>query len=242
MTGTERHRMARREERHRPGIPGPSEMAWALIFAVTKRIGIEDREIRAGGWQKGYPINLAGKTLGLAGLGHLGAAWFRSPRHSAWKWSPGARTSPTNGPRSSACAVSKEQLLRQSDALGIFLVLSERTKGLFGRRNSRSCDRPPFLINISRGPIVDEDALVEALHTGKLAGAGLDVFAREPLAKDSPLRSLENVVVTPHLGYATEYGFRTSWQQMSEDITAYLRGTPIRVVEEPAALPPMAYR
>ena len=89
---------------------------------------------------------------------------------------------------------------------------------------------------------MDEDALVEALRTGKLAGAGLDVFAHEPLAKDSPLRSLENVVVIPHLGYATEQGFRTSWQRMSEDITAYLRGTPIRVVDDPSALPSMAYR
>jgi phosphoglycerate dehydrogenase-like enzyme len=228
---------------HRPGIPGPSEMAWALIFAVTKRIGIEDREIRAGGWQKGYPINLAGKTLGLAGLGHLGGAMVPVAKALgmdvlAWSQNLTDERTAQLGVRH----VSKEELLRESDVLAIFLVLSERTKGLFGREELALMRPTSFLVNISRGPIVDEDALIQALRTGKLAGAGLDVFGREPLAKDSPLRSLDNVVVIPHLGYATEQGFRTSWRRMSEDITAYLRGTPIRVVDNPAALPSMAYR
>jgi phosphoglycerate dehydrogenase-like enzyme len=227
----------------RPGIPGPSEMAWALIFAVTKRIGIEDREIRAGGWQKGYPINLAGKTLGLAGLGQLGGAMVPVAKALgmdviAWSQNLADERAAELGVQ----RVSKEDLLGESDVLGIFLVLSERTKGLFGREELALMRPTSVLVNISRGPIVDEDALVEALQTGKLAGAGLDVFAREPLAKDSPLRSLENVVLTPHLGYASEQGFRRSWQRMSEDITSYLRGTSIRVVDDPRALPPMAYR
>jgi phosphoglycerate dehydrogenase-like enzyme len=227
----------------RPGIPGPAEMAWGLIFAVTKRTGIEDREVRAGGWQKGYPILLAGKTLGLAGLGTLGGAMVPVAKALgmdviAWSENLTDHRTAELGVRH----VSKAELLRESDVLGIFLVLSERTKGLFGREELALMRPTSFLVNISRGAIVDEDALVEALRTGKLAGAGLDVFAREPLAKDSPLRSLENVVAIPHLGYATEEGFRGWWQRMSEDITAYLHGTPIRVVDDPAALPPMAYR
>jgi phosphoglycerate dehydrogenase-like enzyme len=227
----------------RPGIPEPSEMAWALIFAVAKRIGIEDREIRAGGWLTGYPITLGGKTLGLAGLGRLGGAMV--PVAHALGMDVIAWSENLTDERTAALGVrhvSKDELVAESDVLGIFLVLSERTKGLFGHEELARMRPGSVLVNISRGPIVDEDALVDALQTGTIAGAGLDVFAREPLAKDSPLRSLENVVVMPHLGYVTEEGFRTAWRKMSENVTAYLRGTPIRVVEDPAALPPMAFR
>jgi phosphoglycerate dehydrogenase-like enzyme len=226
-----------------PGIPAPSEMAWALILAVTKRIGLEDREIRAGGWQTGFPTILAGKTLGLAGLGRLGGAMVSVARALgmdviAWSENLTDERTAELGVRH----VSKDELLRESDILGIFLVLSERTKDLFGRDELALMRPGSVLVNISRGPIVNEDALVEALQSGQLAGAGLDVFAREPLAPDSPLRSLENVVVIPHLGYVTEEGFRAAWQKMSEDIVAYLAGAPIRLIDNSAALPPMAVR
>jgi phosphoglycerate dehydrogenase-like enzyme len=99
-----------------------------------------------------------------------------------------------------------------------------------------------ILVNISRGPIVEEAALIDALRSGHLAGAGLDVFDREPLPADHPFRSLDNVVVTPHIGYVTEQGFRASWSRMAEDVSAYLAGTPIRLVTDPADLPRMAPR
>ena len=108
--------------------------------------------------------------------------------------------------------------------------------------SSPSAGAMNILVNISRGPIVDEEALIGALRSGQLAGAGLDVFDREPLPADHPFRSLENVVVTPHIGYVTEQGFRASWERMAEDVAAYLAGSPIRVVTDPADCPPMAPR
>jgi D-3-phosphoglycerate dehydrogenase len=102
--------------------------------------------------------------------------------------------------------------------------------------------RGAILVNISRGPIVEEGALIEALRSGHLAGAGLDVFDREPLPADHPFRSLENVVVSPHVGYVTEQGFRGAWKRMAEDVAAYLAGAPIRVVTDPADCPPMVPR
>lgn len=216
----------------RPGISSPAEMAWALIFAVTKRIGIEDREIRAGGWQTGFPVPLSGMTLGLAGLGKLGAMMVEPARAFGMDivaWSENLTDDRANalGVR----RVSKETLLQKSDVLGIFLVLSDRTRGLFQRYDLAQMKRTAFIVNISRGPIIDEAALIEALQNGQIAGAGLDVFDREPLAINNPLRSMQNAVLMPHVGYVTEEGFRFSFSRMAEDIEAFLRGTPIRVID-----------
>ena len=223
------------------GLPTPSEMAWALIFAVAKRIGIEDRAIRAGGWQTGFPVPLAGKTLGLLGAGRLGGAMVPVAQAlglDVIAWSPNLTEE--------RCAelgvswVTKDELLSAADVLGVFLVLSERSRNTLRADDLAKMKAGAILVNISRGPIVDEEALIEALRSGQLAGAGLDVFDREPLPPDHPFRSLENVVVTPHIGYVTEQGFRTAWQRMAEDVAAYLAGSPIRVVTDPADWPPMA--
>jgi phosphoglycerate dehydrogenase-like enzyme len=115
--------------------------------------------------------------------------------------------------------------------LGIFLVLSDRSRGLFGASDLALMKPSSFIVNISRGPIIDEQALISALASNKLAGAGLDVFDEEPLPRDHPFRSMENVVLMPHLGYVTEPLFRMSFQRMAEDVVAYLAGNPIRVVE-----------
>jgi len=222
------------------GLPTPSEMAWALIFAVAKRTGIEDRDIRAGGWQTGFPIPLAGKTLGLLGAGNLGGAMVPVARAFGMDvvaWSQNltdARCAELGVTR-----VTKDQLLSSADVLGVFLVFSERSRNTLRADDLARMKRGAILVNISRGPIVEEAALVEALRSGHLAGAGLDVFDREPLPLDHPFRSLDNVVVTPHVGYVTEQGFRTAWQRMAEDVAAYLAGTPIRVVTDPADCPPM---
>ena len=224
-----------------PGLPAPSEMAWALIFAVAKRIGIEDRVIRAGGWQTGFPIPLGGKTLGLLGAGRLGGAMVpvaKALGMNVVAWSQNLTEA--------RCAelgitkVTKDELLSSADVLGVFLVFSERSRNTLRADDLAKMKPGSILVNISRGPLVEENALVEALRSGHLAGAGLDVFDREPLPADHPFRSLDNVVVTPHIGYVTEQLFRTSWQRMAEDAAAYLAGSPIRVVTDPADLPPMA--
>src|SRR5205814_9302706 len=126
--------------------------------------------------------------------------------------------------------VTKDELLSSSDVLGVFLVFSERSRNTLRADDLARMKRGAILVNISRGPIVEEAALVEALRSGHLAGAGLDVFDREPLPADHPFRSLDNVVVTPHVGYVTEHGFRTAWQRIAEDVAAYLAGVPIRGV------------
>ena len=216
-------------------------MAWALTFAVAKRIGIEDRNIRAGGWQLGFPVPLAGKTLGLLGAGRLGGAMVpvaRALGMDVIAWSPNLTDE--------RCAelgvswVSKEQLLATADVLGVFLVFSERSRNTLRAADLAAMKAGAILVNISRGPLVEEQALIGALRSGHLAGAGLDVFDREPLPADHPFRSLDNVVVTPHIGYVTEQGFRTAWPRMAEDVRAYLSGAPVRVVTDPADCPPMA--
>jgi phosphoglycerate dehydrogenase-like enzyme len=222
------------------GLPSPSEMAWALIFAVAKRIGIEDRVIRAGGWQTGFPIPLAGKTLGLVGAGHLGGAMVpvaKALGMDVVAWSQ--NLTDERCAELGVTRVTKEELLSASDVVGIFLVFSERSRNTLRADDLARMKRGAILVNISRGPIVEEAALIEALRSGHLAGAGLDVFNREPLPADHPFRSLDNVVVSPHVGYVTEQLFRNSWKLMAEDVAAYLSGTPIRVVTDPADCPPM---
>jgi phosphoglycerate dehydrogenase-like enzyme len=228
---------------HEParGLPAPSEMAWALIFAVAKRTGIEDRVIRSGGWQTGFPIPLAGKTLGLLGAGRLGGAMVPVAKAFgmdvvAWSQNLTEQRCAELG----VAKVTKDELLSSADILGVFLVFSERSRNTLRAHDLAKMKRGAILVNISRGPIVDEPALIDALRSGRLAGAGLDVFDCEPLPVDHPFRSLDNVVVTPHVGYVTEGLFRTAWRLMAEDVAAYLAGVPVRLVTDPADCPPMA--
>ncbi len=223
------------------GLPAPSEMAWALILAVAKRTGIEDRAIRAGGWQTGFPVLLAGRTLGLLGAGHLGGAMV--PVAKAFGMDVVAWSQNLTRERCAELGVTKvtkDELLSSADILGVFLVFSERSRNTLRAGDLAKMKPGAILVNISRGPIVEEAALIEALRSGHLAGAGLDVFDREPLSADHPFRSLDNVVVTPHIGYVTEHLFRAAWQRMAQDVAAYLAGSPIRVVTDPADCPPMA--
>ncbi len=224
-----------------PGLPAPSELAWALIFAVAKRTGIEDRNIRAGGWQTGFPVTLAGKKLGLIGAGNLGGAMVPVARALgmdvvAWSQNLTEERCAELG----VMKVTKEELLASADVPGVFLVFSERSRSTLDAEGLAKIKPGAILVNISRGPIVEEAALVEVLRAGHLAGAGLDVFDREPLPADHPFRSLDNVVVTPHVGYVTERLFRTGWQRMAEDVAAYRKGAPIRDVTDQADCPPMA--
>jgi phosphoglycerate dehydrogenase-like enzyme len=214
-----------------PGIPSTAEVAWALVLAVCKRVTIEDRAIRAGGWQLDLPRNLAGSTLGLAGLGHLGAAMVGPARAfgmDVMAWSE--NLTPQRAAALSVRRVSKDELLADSDIVSIHLVLSERTRGLFGAGELARMKPTAVLINTSRGPIVDERALIAALRAGTIAAAGLDVYDREPLPAGHELTTLENVVLLPHLGYVSEPGLRHMYGQVVEDIAAFLAGVPIRVI------------
>jgi phosphoglycerate dehydrogenase-like enzyme len=225
MVGTESHAGAGR------GVGTTIELAWAHIFATTKRITIEDRAVRHGAWQQGFPIGLAGKTLGLAGLGRLGAEMVGPARAFgldviAWSTNLTQERADEVGVE----RVSKQDLLARSDILSIHLVLSDRSRGTFGAGDLALMKPTAVLINTSRGPIVEEPALVAALKTGRIAAAGLDVFDIEPLPADHPLRTMERAVLTPHLGYVTEAGFRTAYAQVVEDIAAFVAGSPIRVI------------
>jgi phosphoglycerate dehydrogenase-like enzyme len=211
------------------GIPSSAEVAWALILAVAKRVVIEDEAMRAGRWQLGIPATLAGATLGLAGLGNLGAAMIEPARAFGMNviaWSEHLRHERTE--QLGVGRVSKRDLLAAADVLSIHLVLSDRTRGLFGADELSQMKETAILINTSRGPIVDEAALVSALRSGTIAGAGLDVYDTEPLGAGHPLTRLGNVVLLPHLGYVTETGLRTMYEQVVQDIAAWQAGEPIR--------------
>jgi phosphoglycerate dehydrogenase-like enzyme len=214
-----------------PGVPSTVEVAWALILAVCKRVTVEDRAIRDGRWQAGLPVNLAGATLGLAGLGRLGGAMIGPARAFgmdviAWSENLTAERAASLGAR----RVTKAQLLSGSDVLSIHLVLSDRTRGLLGAGDLAQMKPAAVLINTSRGPIVDEEALISALRSRAIAGAGLDVYDREPLPAGHELTRLDNVVLLPHLGYVSAAGFRQMYAQVVEDIAAYLAGSPIRTI------------
>ena len=213
------------------GVASTTEVTWALILALFKRVAWEDRAIRQGIWQQGLPSNLAGATLGLAGLGRLGAQMVGPARAFgmeviAWSQNLTAERAAAAG----ATCVGRDELLESSDVLSIHLVLSGRTRGLIGAAELALMKPTAFLVNTSRGPIVDESALVAALRSGEIAGAGLDVFAVEPLPSDSELPGLDNVVLTPHLGYVSAEGLGEMYGQVVEDIAAHLRGEPIRVI------------
>ena len=213
------------------GVPSTVEVAWALILAVAKRVTQEDRALRSGRWQLGLPVNLAGATLGLAGLGNLGAAMVGPARAFgmevvAWSQNLSDERATEVGVR----RVTKEGLLASADFLSIHLVLSERSRGLIGGPELLQMKPTAALINTSRGPIVDEAALVAALRVGVIAAAGLDVYEREPLPPDHPLTMLPNVVLLPHLGYVSEPGMRHMYGQVVEDIAAFIDGAPIRTL------------
>ena len=212
-----------------------AELTWALILALARRIPAEDRVVRDGGWQSTVGIGLSGKTLGVLGLGRLGSAVAHVG--TAFGMTVVAWSENLTVERATECGaehVTKEELLRRADVVTVHLVLGDRTRGLVGERELALMKPTAFLVNTSRGPIVDETALLAALHAGTIAGAGLDVYDHEPLPADHPLRSAPNTVLTPHLGYVTEDGYALFYSQLVEDIAAFLAGAPVRVLSGPA--------
>jgi phosphoglycerate dehydrogenase-like enzyme len=199
-----------------------AELTWGLILALARHIPAEDRAVREGGWQHTVGLELAGLTLGVIGLGRLGSQVARIGEAFGMEviaWSQNLDT-----------PLTKEELVRRSDIVTIHVRLSERTRGLIGAAELAQMKRSALLINTSRGPIVDEAALIAALQAGEIAGAGLDVYDVEPLPPAHPLRSAPNTVLTPHIGYVTSASYRAFYEDAVEDVAAFLSGDPIRVI------------
>ncbi|KPW51906.1 D-isomer specific 2-hydroxyacid dehydrogenase protein [Pseudomonas syringae pv. antirrhini] len=206
------------------------ELTWALIMGITRNLVAEANSLRAGNWQVGLGSDLHGKTLGILGLGSIGK-WIARYGQAfgmnviAWSQNLTAEAAAESG----VTYVSKQQLFEQADVLSVHLVLSDRSRGLVDAQALGWMKPSAYLINSSRGPIIDQAALIKVLQQRHIAGAALDVFDIEPLPADHPFRTLNNVLATPHIGYVTENNYRTFYGQMIEAIQAWHAGSPIRV-------------
>ncbi|MFI6983749.1 D-2-hydroxyacid dehydrogenase family protein [Embleya sp. NPDC050154] len=208
-----------------------AELTWALILAAARNLPAEWGSMRAGGWQVGLGVGLRGKVLGLLGLGRLGTEVARIGQAFgmecvAWSHNLTADRAGEHG----VTAVGREQLFARADVLSVHTVLSRRTQGLVGAAELALMKPSSILVNTSRGPVVDEAALVAALRARSIAAAALDVYDTEPLPADHPLRDLDNVVLTPHIGYVTRELYEIFYRDAVEDIAAFRSGRPIRVL------------
>lgn len=206
------------------------EHTWALILSAVRHIPSEDRSMRNGDWQTTVGTGLAGRTLGVMGLGRLGsrvAAIGRAFGMDVVAWSQ--HLDPEHARSLDVRPVSKAELMA-ADIVTIHLVSSGRTRHIVGAREIATMRPTAFLVNTSRGPLVDTAALLDALHAGRIAGAAIDVYDTEPLPADDPLRSAPRTVLTPHLGYVTNDGYDVFFREAVEDIAAWRAGTPIRVL------------
>ncbi len=211
------------------------EFAWGLMIATVRNLAEEHRRMRDGGWQTTTGVTLSGKTLGLLGLGRVGkrmAGYAKAFGMQAIAWSQNLTDEAAAAV--GARRVQKATLFTESDVVSVHLVLSERTRGLVGAPELALMKPTAYLINTSRGPIVDEAALIAALETGRIAGAGLDVYDVEPLPPDHPLRGLPNATLSPHLGYVTREMLSAFYADTVEAVVAWLDGTPVRVANPEA--------
>lgn len=212
------------------GFP-PAEHTIALMMALAKRITWEDRTMKSGGWQHGFTEFLGGKTLGIVGLGRLGkfvarVALAMEMNVIAWGRSLTDETAAAEG----VTRVELDQLYRDSDYISLLVVLSDETRGMVGARELGLMKPTAHLINTSRGPVCDEDALVDTLQRGAIAGAAIDVFGVEPLPKDHPFRKLDNVILSGHMGYVVQEAWIKGYTGMVNNIQAWLDGKPTNVI------------
>lgn len=214
------------------GLASPTvELTWGLILALARHIADEDRQVREGGWQHTIGPELSGRTLGILGLGRLGqrvAAIAQAFEMDAIAWSENLRREEAEAV--GVEAVERDELFARSDVLTIHTRLSDRTRGLVGARELGLMKASALLVNTSRGPIIDETALLMALSRGSIAGVALDVFDKEPLPLDHPLRTAPHTLLTPHLGYVSIGNYQLFYREAVEDIAAFLRGEPVRVL------------
>ena len=211
------------------GQSSTSEVAWALVLALFKRLPQADKAMRAGGWQETVITGaLAGKTLGVVGLGRLGkhvARYGQAFGMNVIAWSP--NLTDERAAEASVRRVSKEALFAESDVISLHLVSNATTRGIVGAAEIGAMKPTAYLVNTSRGPLVDEKALISALQERRIAGAGLDVFWTEPLPKDHVVRRLDNVVLTPHLGYVVDENLKRFYENAVKNITAWIAGEPL---------------
>lgn len=208
-------------------------IAAGLILELTRHIGFENARLKAGAlWQTTMGEDLEGKTLGVLGLGKLGKQVGGVGKALGMKliaWSQNLTRE--KAAEAGAEYVSKEELFRQSDIVSVHVILSERSRGLVGAKELGLMKKTAYLINTSRGPIVDEKALIAALQGKSISGAGLDVFDVEPLPLDSPFRKLDNVIITPHIGYVSERNYRAYYSGVVEAIRGWLDGKPVKEIK-----------
>ena len=210
-----------------------SELAWGLIINAARDMAKAERNMRSGKWHQDLApgIGLQGKRLGVIGLGKIGARVAAVGKALmmdvvAWSQNLTAEKAAEGG----AALVSKETLLSTSDVISLHLVLSDRTRGIVGAKEIAMMKPSAILVNVSRGPLIDEKAMIDALKNGRLGHAALDVYDREPLPADHPLRKLDNVTLSPHLGYVNDDNLKMFYGDALENIEAFLAGKPIRVI------------
>ncbi|MCI0801930.1 MAG: D-2-hydroxyacid dehydrogenase family protein [Chloroflexi bacterium] len=210
---------------------GPTELTWGLIIAMLRHIHEEEQRSREGTWGTTVGVGLKGKTLGLLGLGHIGSLVARVG--AAFDMNIIAWSQNMTAERAKECQatlVDKETLFKEADIVSVHLVLSDRSRGLVGAPELALMKPTAYLVNISRGPIVDEKALIDVLERKAIAGAALDTFDVEPLPKDHPLFKTPNTLICPHLGYVTEESYRAFYAGIIENVRAFVSGEPVRVI------------
>ena len=208
-----------------------AELTWALILGLARNIKQESENMYQGYWQTTIGFELKGKTLGVMGLGNLGSMVAKIGKAFGMEviaWSENLKMA--DAEKHGVMAVTKEELFEKSDFLTIHYLLSDRSRNLVKYDDISKMKKTAFIINTSRGPIINEDDLIKALQDEIIAGAGLDVYAIEPLPENHKLRFLPNVLLTPHIGYVTLDNYAKWYNQMAEDLQAFLEGKPIRVL------------
>jgi phosphoglycerate dehydrogenase-like enzyme len=205
---------------HETGAP---EVTWALLLAVARHIVPENAAVRNGGWQQDVGADLAGKTIGIVGLGRIGSVIARYAR--AFNMEPIAWSEHLTAEKAAEASVrlvTKQQLFQEADFVTVHLVLSDRSRGIIGAADLHQMKQSAFFINTSRGPLVDEAALIRVLQDRSIAGAAVDVFDTEPLPAEHPFRTLDNVLATPHIGYVTADTYRIFYQDTVKAILEWL--------------------
>ena len=238
QAATERGILVSRAPNASQGQSATPELAWGLILALARKIPQAAAAMKEGGWQRRCGRSLSGKTPGLVGLGRIGRAMVPVARAfgmDVLAWS--SRLEPADAQKAGASWASKEDLLRRSDFISLHLVLGERSRHTIGAPELARMKPTACLVNTARAGLVDTQALQQALAEGRLAGAALDVFDQEPLADESPLRRLDNVILTPHLGYTVEETLSAFYRGTVECLLGFMDGHPVRTLNQPLLHP-----